>query len=99
MKLSEYNRLNPETALKTTEMIRSIAESDLRLARKESEISVCQTMVGTISLQYNKETRTYRIIKEMNFRTYKPGDQPEELYSGKKKGCLLTLMDLYDVEL
>lgn len=38
------------------------AQQDMRIARREGSMSICDTKVGVIDLSYCKITRTYRMV-------------------------------------
>jgi len=42
--------------------IGKIAQQDMRIARREGEVSICDTKVGVIELSYCKFTRTYQMV-------------------------------------
>jgi hypothetical protein len=42
--------------------IGKIAQQDMRIARREGELSICDTKVGVIELSYCKATRIYQMV-------------------------------------
>ena len=56
--MSATQTLTYEQVLK----IAKFAQQDMKLARKEGQISICDTKAGVIDLSYDKATRTYQMI-------------------------------------
>lgn len=44
-----------------TAALTRFANSDMRLARNDGEIAICQTKAGTLSLAYNAAQKTYTL--------------------------------------
>jgi hypothetical protein len=72
--------------------IAKFAQADMRLARKEGEIAIAQTKVGTVFLAYDKATRTYSLT---------PANRLQHSFPALRKlaaaGCETRLAAVYDV--
>jgi len=61
------------------------AQRDLRLARKEGRMAVCQTKIGTIWIEYSNRVYTFT------------NNNGETLYQGGAKGAETALCNSYQV--
>lgn len=72
--------------------IAKFAQADMRLARKEGEIAIANTKVGTVFLAYDKASRTYSLT---------PANRLQHSFPAIRKlaaaGCETRLVSVYDV--
>lgn len=88
------------TALATRELtyeqsqaLAKIAQSDMRLARKQGSLLIANTRFGTIQLSYTKENRSYRIVTCDPFAVRKIG-----IKNMAASGCEMRLVYIYDIQ-
>ena len=69
------------------------AASDMRKARRESEILIAQTVRGLVALAYDADTKTYEIRQQQA-----PGQTGNSvIFSGKAKAAKAAVARLYRV--
>lgn len=73
--------------------IAKFAQADMRLARKEGEIAITNTKVGTVFLSYDKPSRSYSLI---------PANRLQQAFPAIRQlaaaGCETRLIAVYDVQ-
>lgn len=75
------------------EQISKFARADVRLARKEGEIAIADTKVGTVFLAYDQASRTYSLT---------PANRMQQAFPALRRlaaaGCESRLIGVYDVQ-
>lgn len=71
----------------TTQKLESTAEYHLRLVRKEEQVLICNTKLGTLNLGY--ENKVYTLVQ--------CGFEPKTIASGAKKIVKEALISAYQV--
>jgi hypothetical protein len=75
------------TSQEITKELESLSEYHLRLVRKQGEVLICQTKLGTLNFTY--ENKIYTLTQ--------CGFEPKTIASGTKKIVKQALIDSYSV--
>ena len=79
---------------------RKAAASDMRLARKEGEIMITQTVHGLVALSYDTATGTYEIRRQLTPAEIVAGNTSAAvIFSGRGIEALAAVAMLYQVEM
>jgi hypothetical protein len=80
------------TTQEIQQALSKFAESDMKLARKEQEISIVETKLGCVELGYDKANKEYTLSKRVF-------PEIKIIAKGKKSEVKEALINTYSVEI
>ena len=73
------------------------AEYNMRIARKQGEVMICQTLIGNVKVEYSEGS--YTVTKMLKIEDYIKDEnaQAPVLASGKKSEVIETIKSVFEI--